>query len=209
MKIPVVLDGAARCCTGDIARTRVPNNVGVRRIALASACLLLGALCACTPKSAQEKGVQMAGEKIDMMTGIGDALTEKGGKAAESIATGVGSVVGGVERGAIKAGRKISVDPSIAAAGLTVTKVQDPASAGDDASHGLQTYVVAKTAVDGTLRMIAYDALAREIGRSSVPLSLAGDEAKYIGLPLDKQVELRSVATVAFRFVPKTQVAAK
>lgn len=151
----------------------------------------------------------MAGEKIDMVAGIGDALTDKGGKAAESFATGVGTMVQGVERGAMKSGRKVSVDPSLAAAGLTVTKVQDSTGAAADTVHGLQTYVVAKSAVGGTLRMLAYDVLSQEIGRASVQIVLSGDEAKYVGLPLDKQVELRDVAKVAFTFVPGTQVAAK
>jgi hypothetical protein len=151
----------------------------------------------------------MAGEKIDMMTGIGDALTSKGGKAAESIATGVGTMVEGVERGAMKTGRKVSVDPSLAVAGLTVTKVQDSTDTGADAGHSMQTYVVATTAVDGSLRMFAYDALSREIGRTSVPVKLASDEARYVGLPLDKQVELHGIAKVAFTFVPKVQAAVK
>jgi hypothetical protein len=151
----------------------------------------------------------MAGEKIDMVAGIGDALSNKGGKAAESIATGVGTVVEGVERGAMKVGRKVSVDPSLAAAGLTVTKVQDSAGMGAEAVHGLQAYVVSKTAIEGTLRMFAYDALSREIGRSSVRAVLARDDAKYVGIPLDKQVALRDIVRVGFTFNPGTQVAAK
>jgi hypothetical protein len=209
MGISVARYGAARCQTGDLTIMRIPGSAGLRRTAIGATCLLLGALCACTPKSAQEKGAQMAGEKIDVVTGIGDALTNKGGKAAESIATGVGTVVEGVERGATKVGRKVSVDPSLAAAGLTVTMVQDSAAAGADAAHSLQAYVVAKTAVTGNLRMFAYDVLSREIGRSSVPVVLSSDDAKYIGLPLDKQVALRAVARVGFTFASETQVAAK
>jgi hypothetical protein len=188
---------------------QILGNLVLRRAGIGGACLLLCAICACTPKSAQEKGVQMAGEKIDMVTGIGDALTNKGGKAAESIATGVGTVVEGAERGAMRVGRKVSVAPTLAAAGLTVTKVQDSADTGADSLHGLQAYVVAKAAVAGTLRMFAYDVLSREIGRSSVPLTLASDDARYVGLPLDRQVKLRGIVRVEFTFIPETQVAVK
>jgi hypothetical protein len=73
----------------------------------------------------------------------------------------------------------------------------------------LQAYVVSKTAIEGTLRMFAYDALSREIGRSSVRAVLARDDAKYVGIPLDKQVALRDIVRVGFTFNPGTQVAAK
>ena len=181
--------------------------MAVSMIQRGAACLLASALCACAPKSAEEKGAELAGEKIDMVTGIGNALTDKGGKAAESFASGVGTVVKGAERGAMSVGRKLSLDPSLAAAGLTVTKVQDPM--GGEALHGLEAYLVSKTRAEGSLRMFAYDALGREIGRSSVPVLLSGDDAKYIGLPLDKQVEVDGVTAVAFKFVPGTPAAAR
>jgi len=176
-------------------------------IRLGGACLLAALACACSPRSAEEKGAQMAGEKIDLVSGIGNALTDKGGRAAESLASGVGTVVKGVERGAMKVGRKISADPSLAAAGLTVTKVQD--ASGNDAPHGLEAYLVAKSGAEGSLRMFAYDALGREIGRASVPVMLGGDDARYLGLPLDRQVDPHAVASVGFKFVPAAQVAAK
>jgi len=170
-------------------------------------CLLAAALSACSPKSAEEKGAQMAGEKIDMVAGIGNALTDKGGKPAESIASGVGTVVKGVERGAMTVGRKLSLDSSLAAAGLTVTKVQD--ASGSTTPHGLEAYLVASNGAEGNLRMIAYDALGREIGRSSVPVLLTGDDARYVALKLDRQVDLHGVTAVTFKFVPGTQAAAK
>lgn len=173
-----------------------------------TACLLATVLCACSSKSAEEKGADMAGEKIDMVTGIGNALTDKGGKAAESIASGVGTVVKGVERGALKVGRKLNVDASLAKAGLSVTRVQDAATSGDD-KHGVLAYVVASAKVHGNLRMLAYDALGHEIGRSSVPVSFGGDDAAYVGLSLDQHVALGDVVAVGFSFAPGEAVAAK
>lgn len=174
-----------------------------------AACLVAAALCACSQESAEEKGAKLAGEKIDMVAGIGNALTDKGGKAAESIASGVGNVVKGVERGALKVGRKLDVDPSLARAGLAVSRVQDAAEAGSGEAHGLLAYVIANAQAEGNLRMFAYDALGREIARSSVPVVFAGDDARYVALSLEKNVALGDVVAVGFRFVPGKQVAAK
>lgn len=184
-------------------------GMDVSLIRCGAACLVAAALWACSPKSAEEKSADMAGEKIDMVTGIGNALTDKGGKAAESIATGVGTVVNGVERGALKMGRKLNIDPSLAKAGLAVSRVQDGSEAGDGAAHGLLAYVIASTRAEGSLRMFAYDALGREIGRSSVPVAYGGDDAGYVALALDKNVALGDVVAVGFKYVPGKGVAAK
>jgi len=181
----------------------------VSLIRCGAACLAAAALCACSPKSAEEKGADMASEKIDMVAGIGNALTDKGGQAAESIASGVGTVVKGVERGALKVGRKLDIDPSLAKAGLAVSRVQDGTEAGDGAEHGLLAYVIASARAQGSLRMFAYDALGREIGRSSVPVAYGGDDAGYVALSLDKNVALGDVVAVGFKYVPGEQAAAK
>ncbi len=188
--------------------THLEGDMDILALRCGAACLLAAALCACSSKSAEEKGADMASEKIDMVTGIGNALTDKGGKAAESIASGVGTVVKGVERGALKVGRKLNIDASLAKAGLSVTRVQDAAASGDD-KHGLLAYVVASAKVQGSLRMFAYDALGREIARSSVPLTFGGDDAAYVGLQLDQHVALGDVVAVGFTFAPEEQVAAK
>jgi len=46
------------------------------------ACLAMAALTACSSKTAQEKGAEMATMKLDMATGIGDALQAKGRQRA-------------------------------------------------------------------------------------------------------------------------------
>jgi len=184
-------------------------EMDVSMIRCGAACLLAAALCACSSKSAEEKGADLAGEKIDMVAGIGNALTDKGGKAADSIASGVGTVMKGVERGALKVGRKLDIDPSLARAGLAVSRVQDGTEAGNGAAHGLLAYVIASTRAEGSLRMFAYDALGREIGRSSVPVAYGGDDAGYVALSLDKNVALGDVVAVGFKYVPGKQLAAK
>ena len=106
-------------------------------------------------------------------------------------------------------GRKLDIDPSLARAGLAVSRVQDGSEAGNGAAHGLLAYVIASTRAEGSLRMFAYDALGREIGRSSVPVAYGGDDAGYVALSLDKNVALGDVVAVGFKYVPGKQLAAK
>lgn len=177
---------------------------------IALAAMIVSALCACSQKSAQELAADAAGKKVDIVAGVGDALQQKGEKAAESLATGLGSVVHGVGRGTLKSARKIDMDSSLASAGLNVTSVKDGAGASTPQdAHAIEAYLVAGKPVDGTLRMVAYDLLEREIGRSSAKVSLAGDQAAYVALPLAPQVEMSDVARVAFKFIPAGQVGAK
>lgn len=94
-------------------------------------------------------------------------------------------------------------------AGLTVSRVQDSTEGGGQAAHGLLAYVIANAQAQGSLRMFAYDALGREIGRASVPVAFGGDDARYVGLALDQNVALGDVVAVGFKYVPSKQLAAK
>lgn len=179
------------------------------------ACLtlaLVGAatLSACSRQTAEEKGKELAMEKIDLVKGIGGALEDKGGAAAESVASGVGNVVKGLGKGIEKSSRSIVVTPSVEQAGLQITRVQEPqVSAGSPAHHGLEAYVVANAQARGTLRVIVYDLLDKEIGRTRVELVRDADEGKYLAIPLDKEVRLGAIARVSFEFQPHSPQAAK
>ena len=61
--------------------------------------VLLAALTGCSKQTAEEKGAALATEKIDLVKGVGSALEEKGAQAAESLTSGLGKVVQGVEKG--------------------------------------------------------------------------------------------------------------
>jgi len=165
------------------------------------ACMIAAvlALSACSQKTAQEKGAEMAGKELDTLAGVGDALQKKGGAAGESFSAGIGTMTKGMERGLLKSGREIVTDPSVRAAGISVTTVQD-ADAEKAAVHGLDAYIIAKAPAAGTLRMFVYDALGNEIGRSSVSIELDAEAAKYQTFALDSQVDLKSVNKVSFAF---------
>jgi hypothetical protein len=167
--------------------------------ALLASCL---ALVACSRQTAEEKGKAMATEKIDIVTGVGRALEEKGAKAGESVAGGVGTVLNGVKRGVLKSGRTITLDPSVTTAGIKITKVQDAGRKAGEQVHALEAYVVADAAVAGTLRVTMFDAMDSEIGRISTRLIRASEEGKYEKLALSSQIDMSSISKVVFVFNP-------
>lgn len=181
-------------------------------------CLCASALLltACSSKTAEEKGKELATEKVDLAKGIGDALQEKGSAAAESVTTGVGKVINGITRGVEKSGRVATLTANAQQAGLQVTKVQLPdlplasASASSEEStspmehHAIDIYVLTSKQVKGTLKIKAFNALGQEIGRSKVALAQGADEAEYLSMPLDSHVDLQAISKVEVDFSPLT-----
>lgn len=169
---------------------------------LIGVCLALAALAACSSRTVQEKGTDMATEKLDFATGIGNALQATGTEAGESVIGGAGHVVRGVERGPMRSGRGIVVDPTLATAGLDVTTVNDLVGDRAGVPLGLSAYVVSSAAAKGVLHVQMFDALNNEIGRTSVHIDRAADDAKYEALLLDPLVKRSSIRKIAFAFKP-------
>ena len=163
----------------------------------------LVALSACSEKTARERGAELAGKKIDIVAGVGDQLQAKGAEAGESLTAGVGKVVKGIQRGVLKSGRNLALDPAVGKAGLQISQVTD-ANAQAATAHALEAYVIANNTAAGKLQLFAYDALDREIGRATAPLAMAAGEAKYVPFPLDEQVNLSSISRVRFAYAPQT-----
>jgi hypothetical protein len=167
---------------------------------LALACVASMSLAGCSRKTALEKGTEMATAKLDMATGIGDALQAKGAAAGESVAGGIGTVIKGAERGVMKSGRTIDEDKTVAAAGLKITRVQDVPDGA--AAHGFDAYIVSDAAAKGTLRVLVFDALNREIGRTTIPIDRKAEEARYETVSLDAQVDRSAIRKIGFVFKP-------
>ena len=186
------------------------NSPLFRMLCLAASLLSLGALSACDSRTAEQKGGDMATEKIDLAKGIGDALEKKGGIASEAVATGIGAVYKGVEKGASKSGRTIATDDTLAKAGLKVTRVQDapPAEEGKKL-NALDLYVVSDAEVHGKLRVLTFDLLGNEISRTSIDLKRAADEGKYERLMLDELVLTSKIAKLEISFKPHATLAKK
>ena len=166
----------------------------------------LVALSACSEKTAREQGAALAGKKIDIVAGVGDQLQAKGAEAGESLTAGVGKVVKGIQRGVLKSGRGIALDPAVGQAGLEISQVAD-ANAQADTAHALEAYVIASNGATGKLKLFAYDALDREIGRATASVALAAGEAKYVPFPLDAQVRLDAIARVRIAYAPQAAAA--
>ncbi len=180
------------------------------KLTLAAAALALASITACSQKTAEEKGAELATEKLDMAKGMGDALAKKGEAAGEAVVGGLGTVVKGIEKGAVKSGRRLASDDSVKAAGLQITKVQDAqVDPEKKTSHGLDVYVVADKDAQGKLKVQVFDALDQEVGRTSVDLKRAADEGKFINVPLEEQLNLSQISKVSFQFKPDEAVSTK
>jgi hypothetical protein len=175
--------------------------------ALVVACVV--GLSACSRKTAEEKGAEMAKEKIDLVKGIGGVLEEHGSVAAESVAHGTGEVMSGLESGFEKSfGRRIVSSPALSDAGITVSKVQNATMQGDKPVHGIDVYVVADKDVAGKLKLIARDKRKNELARTSLPVKFAAGDGRYETIELDSRVALNEVMEISFDFVADAPVTA-
>lgn len=156
----------------------------------------------CSRQTAEEKGKALATEKIDMVKGIGEALKEKGGQAAESVAQGTGGVFQGVGEGFDKAFEwKLNNGTGMEKVGLTVTRI-DKGSSVDGKQNGVNAYIVAKQDTAGMLSMIAYDSAKREMARASVTMQIRANQGRYESLVLDERTPVKSIREVTFDFEP-------
>lgn len=161
--------------------------------------LAMSQISGCSQQTAEEKGKALATEKIDLVKGVGEALKEKGGQAAESVAQGTGEILQGADRGFSKAfDWKLANGEGMNAAGVTVTRVQQtPAS-----SSGVDAYLVATRDAEGVLLMLAYDARKQEMARVKVDLKIAAGEGRYQTLTLDERTPVKSIREVSFELLP-------
>lgn len=176
------------------------------KFAFGAALLALGLLAGCDDRTAEQKGKDMASEKLDVAAGVGNALEEKGGKVGESVITGLGNMVKGMEKGVNKSGRQIVSDESVTKAGLQITKVQDSAP-DEKAGPGIDVYILSQADAEGKLRVIIYDVADKEIGRTSVQLSRKADEGKYQRIDVDAQLDRTAISKLAFEFKPSAVLA--
>lgn len=182
------------------------NAHSTQKLLIAASMVALTALAGCDSRTAEEKGKDLATEKLDVATGIGNALEEKGSKASETIVTGLGNVVKGFEKGVNKSGRAIVNTDSLTKAGLQITKVQD-VIATEKEKPAIEVYVLSENDSEGKLRVIMHDVMDKEIGRASVQLSSKADDGKYQRIEVDKQLDRSAIAKLTFDFKPSAVLA--
>lgn len=166
----------------------------------------------CSRQSAEDKAKEMATEKVGMAKGIGDVLQDKGTAAAESVTTGMGKVLKGVERGFEKSGRSVVVGEGARQAGLQATKVQlvdgsaavEAEPAGSSSAHAIEVYVLTDKDASGALKVKVFSALDQEIGRSRQAFKQGADEGRYVRIALDPRLDLQAISRVELDFVSDT-----
>ena len=164
--------------------------------------LVVGTLLGCSKQTAEEKGKELATEKIDLVKGVGEALKDKGGQAAESVAHGTGEVWQGMEKGFNNAfDWKLTNGPAMTAAGLAVSRVQQ-ASASTDAGNKVDAYLTAARDAEAVLTMVAYDARKREMARTRIKLKIGAGEGRYETFVLDERTPVKSIREVSFDLLP-------
>lgn len=157
----------------------------------------------CSRQTAEEKGAELAQEKVDLAKGIGGVLEKSGSKAGESLAHGASETLLGFGKGIEKSfGRSIASGASLEQAGIKVSRVQDARATGDKTVHGIDVYVVADKDVAGKLRLVGFDKGQNEVVRTSIPLKYAAGDGRYETIALDERVQLLSISTVSFEFAP-------
>lgn len=175
---------------------RVSNSVVLTAVVVATV------LSGCSRQTAEEKGRALATEKIDLVKGVGEALKEKGGQAAESVAQGTGQVLQGVGQGFDKAFEwKLTNGAGMEKAGLAVTRVGQGSSS-DGKKHEVNAYLVTTREAAGMLSMIAYDSVGRETARASVNMQVGANQGRYETLVLDERTPTDSIREVTFDFHP-------
>ncbi len=162
------------------------------------------AITGCSRQTAEEKGKELATEKIDMVKGIGDALQEKGSEAAKSVAHGAGNVLQGANTGLEEAFEwKIVQADAMSKNGLTISRVQH-GKPGEKSSKTVDIYVVANADANGSLSMVAYDVAKREVVRTKIDLKMGAKDGRYETLELDERTDLGAIREVSFDYQPKT-----
>lgn len=159
--------------------------------------ILLGLLPACSQKTAEEKGKEMADEKIGMVKGIGESLKAGGKQAAESMAHGAGNTVQGIGAG-MEASSSIAFKTSaeLAQSGLGVSRIQWDST--PDAANGvvMNAYMNASKEAKGRATLFAYTKDNVEVGRTSHEINMAAGSAAYENFTFDKRTPRGSIAYV-------------
>jgi hypothetical protein len=182
------------------------HSIWLRILILGTAAL---AITGCDRRTAEEKGQDLAGEKLDLVKGIGGALESKGGATGETLSKGAGETLLGLARGFEDSfGRKIASSPGLEKAGVKVSRVQDAKGTAEKLVHGIDAYVVAERNVLGKLQMVAFDRANNEIARASVPIKMEAGDALYQSIELDERVVLADITKIVFDIRPDPAAAA-
>jgi hypothetical protein len=162
----------------------------------------------CSRQTAEEKGKELATSKIDLVKGVGDAIKDKGGAAAESVAQGAGVLLQGAGKGLDKALEwKITLGPGMGSSGLTITRMHQASTPADGSTKSVDAYVAAKQDAQGIMLVTAFDANQNELARVRTEIKISAQDARYETLKLDDRTDVGAIRSVTVDFTPKVAVA--
>ena len=147
-------------------------------------------------KKAEEEGNALVSIKSKLVKGAGDALKSDGKEAAESATEGVGELIKGLNNGFDKSlnQAKVEGDSNFLTTfelGRTEKFFSEEKSKSDSVNtKKIVVYLVANEAYNGKVRLKAFDQDNNEIGRSTVEVNMAEDDAQYFDFKFDKRTPI-------------------
>jgi hypothetical protein len=142
-------------------------------------------------KAAEEEGNELISVKAKLIEGAGDALQNEGKKAIESATKGIGEVIKGANSGiteSINVSKVIS-EPSFQT-NFEECKAEKIYGSDADKVKKVNVYLIAKNNFKGKLILKAFDKDKKEIGRSSLEVSIEKEDAKYVDFSFDERTHL-------------------
>lgn len=163
-------------------------------IAFITICLtLIVSSCLSTEEKkvkAEEEGNAAVSIKSKFLKGAGDALKTDGKEALESASEGLGEAFKGINSGYDKSINQAKVlSDSTFQKTFEVGRTQKMYS-DTSAVKKVTVYLIANKAYNSKIKLKAYDATKKEIGRSSVALKIEEDDAKFIDFEFDNRTPL-------------------
>lgn len=162
-----------------------------------AALLSAGLLTSCLSKEeklkkAEDEGNTVVALKSKFIKGVGDALKKEGKEASESVSEGVGEVVKGTNSGLDKSINTANVVPADSAAFAKVLSIgrTEKFFSEDEKTKRVSIYLISNKAYKGKVKLKAFDANQKEIGRSAVDVSLQDDDAQYFDFKFDSRIPL-------------------
>ncbi len=145
-------------------------------------------------KKAEEEGNALVSIKSKLIKGAGDALKKDGKEASESASEGIVETIKGITSGYDKSinQAKIIAD-SVFLKSFELGRAQK--DYGDTSNvKKVNVYLIANTAFDGKVKLKAFDAADKEIGRSALKVKIDEDDAQYFDFLFDQRTPLLQVS---------------
>ena len=142
-------------------------------------------------KEAEADGNEAIAVKSKLIEGAGKALQEEGKAAAKSASKGIGDIIKGINSGMSESisNSKVIPEPTFEA-NFEECKAEKIYGADTDKQKKVTIYLIAKKDFNGKLLLKAFNSDKKEIGRSSLEVSIKKDDAKYVDFSFDERTHL-------------------